>query len=359
MGKLNSKYEALFYRKLSGKRVQCGLCPRRCWIEDGKVGYCGVRKNMDGILYAISYGKAARMSEEVIETEAVFHFEPGAKILSLGNIGCNLSCVYCQNWTFSQIQHADEDIIFDYTPEQVVQTALERDIKILSWTYNDPVIWIEFVIDTARIARKYGLLNLFKSAMFINPEPLEALMDVMDIFTASIKSVNPGYHRQFTKGWPQPILDAVKQIYKAKRHHLEVSNLVVTGASDKDKDFEEFIQWFKANLDVNVPAHFVCFHPSYQYTKVEKTPLSVVERARQIALKAGLEYPYIGNVFMHEGVNTYCKFCKSLLVERIGLNASKVGLEPDSKMYICKECNAQTPIRIAYKRSEAYEKIEV
>lgn len=345
MEKLNSNHEALFYRKLSGKvSVQCGLCPRRCGIEDGKMGYCGVRKNISGILYAISYGKAAHMSEEVIETEAVFNFEPGTKILSLGNIGCNLSCVYCQNWTFSQIQHADEDTIFDYTPEQVVQEALEKNIKILSWTYNDPVVWIEFVIDTARLARKHGLLNLFKSAMFINPEPLEALMDVMDIFTASIKSVNPDYHKTFTKAWPQPILDAVKQIYKARRHHLEVSNLVVTGASDKDKDFEEFIQWFKANLDVKIPAHFVCFHPAFQYTGVEKTPVSTVERARQLALKAGFEYPYIGNVFMHEGVNTYCKSCKELLVERMGLNATKVGLEANGKGYTCKKCKAPAPI---------------
>lgn len=355
MKKLNSTHEALFYNKLSNKRVQCDLCPRRCVIEDSKVGYCGVRRNKAGILYAISYGKAAHISEEVIETEAVFHFEPGAKILSLGNVGCNLACIYCQNWKFSQIQHADEDTIFDYTPEQIVRTALERKIKVLSWTYNDPAIWIEFVIDTAILARRHGLYNLFKSAMFLNPEPIEALMDVMDIFTASIKSVSQEYHVRFTKGQAQPILDAVKQIYDANRHHLEVSNLIVTGASDTEKDFKDFITWFKANLGPEVPAHFVCFHPAYKYTQATRTSVSSVEKARELAIEAGLEYPYLGNVFMHEGLNTYCKSCNSLLVERIGLNATQVSLEPNGKMYICKYCKTPTTIQTAYKRSEVYE----
>jgi pyruvate formate lyase activating enzyme len=352
MKKLDSTREALFYRGLAGKKVQCELCPRNCLIEEGKSGYCGVRKNNNGVLYAASYGKAAHMSEEVVETEAVFHFEPGSKILSLGNVGCNLACVYCQNWKFSQIQHADEDTIFDYTPEQVVSVALERNIKVLSWTYNDPAVWIEFVIDTARLARKHGLYNLFKSAMFLNPKPVEALMDVIDIFTASIKSVSRKYHAKYTKGWPKPIMDAVKQIYDAKRHHLEVSNLIVTGASDEEKDYNEFIAWFKANLGPEVPVHFVCFHPAYQYTQVKRTPETAVIKARELAMKEGLKYPYLGNVFSHEGLNTYCKSCNNLLVERIGLNATQVGLEPNCKKYICGKCKAPTSIKMAYKKEE-------
>lgn len=341
---INSDHEALFYRKLPGKRTQCTLCPRNCLIEDGKAGYCGVRRNNNGILYAASYGKAAHISEEVVETEAVFHFEPGSKILSLGNVGCNLSCIYCQNWRFSQIQHADENTIFDYTPEEVVKTALERNIKILSWTYNDPAIWIEFVIDTAKLARKNGLYNLFKSAMFLNPQPVEALMGVIDVFTISIKSVSKEYHAQFTKGWPKPIMDAAKQIYDAKRHHLEISNLIVTGASDKEKDFKEFILWIKANFSPEMPVHFVCFHPAYQYTQVERTPVPIVEKARELAIEAGLKYPYLGNVFLHEGLNTYCRSCNGLLVERIGLNAVPVGLEANCKTYICRKCKMLAPI---------------
>lgn len=356
MKRLDSTHEALFYKQLQSKKVQCALCPRNCVIEDGKAGYCGVRKNVEGVLRAISYGRAAHISEEVIETEAVFHFEPGSKILSLGNVGCNLSCVYCQNWKYSQIEHAEDDMIFDYTPEQIVKTALERNIKILSWTYNDPAIWIEFVIDTARLARKYGLYNLFKSAMFLNPEPIEALMDVMDIFTASIKSVSQEYHAQFTKGRAKPIMDAVKQIYDAKRHHLEVSNLIVTGASDTEKDYKEFISWFKANLGPEIPVHFVCFHPAYKYTRVERTPVASVVKARELAMEAGLEYPYLGNVFMHEGLNTHCKKCNNLLVERIGLNATQVGLEPSGKNYICDKCHEPTAIKMAYEKEGCYEK---
>ncbi|MFC1620948.1 AmmeMemoRadiSam system radical SAM enzyme [Candidatus Omnitrophota bacterium] len=345
MKKLNSDHEALFYEKLSNNRVQCGLCPRRCLIDEGGKGFCKVRMNKKGTLYAISYGRAVHIAEEVMETEAVFHLEPGSRILSLGNVGCNLSCLYCQNWRFSQIEHLDENVIFSYTPEQVVKTALEKGIKVLSWTYNDPVVWFEFVMDTARLARKHGISNLFKSAMFINPEPLEKLMDVIDIFSVSVKSLDPKFYREFTGGWMDPVLSAVKQIFNAGRHHIEISNLVVTGANDSEKDYLEFINWVKKDLSVDIPLHFVRFHPNYKYTHVTRPSIETLEKAEKLAKAAGIKHCYLGNVFMHEDANTYCSNCKNLLVERRGLNSDAVGLKVSNSGYICSKCKSGTPIK--------------
>ncbi|MDP8230600.1 MAG: AmmeMemoRadiSam system radical SAM enzyme [Candidatus Gorgyraea atricola] len=346
MKKLNSDHEAMLYKKLSDDRVQCSLCPRRCVIAEGERGFCKVRENKKGTLYAISYGKAVHIAEELMETEAVFHFEPGSRILSLGNVGCNLSCLYCQNWRFSQIEHLDENVIFDYTPEQVVKTALEKGIKVLSWTYNDPVIWFEFVMDTARLAKKHGIINLFKSAMFINPEALEQLMDVIDIFSISVKSLNSEFYKEFTGGWIDPVLKAVKQVFDAGRHHIEISNLVVTGANDSEKDYLQFINWVKKDLSADIPIHFVRFHPNYKYTHVARPSIDTLEKAERLAKASGIKHCYLGNVFMHEGANTYCSHCSNLLVERRGLNADAVGLKASNSGYICSKCKSSTPIKM-------------
>ena len=359
MKKLDSNYEAKLYKKLSENRVQCELCPRRCVIAEGNTGFCKVRRNINGTLYAISYGRAVRAAEEFIETEAVFHFEPGSRILSLGNVGCNLNCSYCQNWRFSQIEHIDEKSIIKYTPEEVVKMALERDIKILSWTYNDPVIWYEFVLDTARLAKKHGLYNLFKSALFVNPEAIEELMKVIDIFSISIKSLNDEFYRKLTTGWIKPVLQGTKKIFDSGKHYLEISNLVVTGANDKEKDYLELIDWVKNNLSVDVPLHFVRFHPNYKYTHVSRPLIDTLEKARELAKDSGIKHCYLGNVFSHEGANTYCRVCNNLLVERMGLNATPAGIEANCRGYVCKKCNADAEIGIFKKKEENHGKIKV
>jgi len=359
MKKLDSNYEAKLYKKLSENRVQCELCPRRCVIAEGNTGFCKVRRNINGTLYAISYGRAVRAAEEFIETEAVFHFEPGSRILSLGNVGCNLACSYCQNWRFSQIEHIDENSIFEYTPEDIVNMALERGIKILSWTYNDPVVWYEFVLDTARLAKKHGLYNLFKTALFVNPKAIEELMEVIDIFSISIKSMNDEYYRSLTTGWLKPVLDGAKKIFDGKRHHLEISNLVVTGASDKEEDYIELIDWVKHNLSGDVPLHFVRFHPNYKYTHVSRPSVDTIEKARELAKEAGIKHCYLGNVFSHEGTNTYCRVCNSLLVERMGLNATPAGIQANGRGYICSNCGTDAEIKMFQRKRRSHAKIKV
>jgi pyruvate formate lyase activating enzyme len=315
----DKRKEAYLYKKLDNGRVRCGLCPRGCTIGENRVGFCKVRKNIDGVLYAQSYGKATHITTEKIETEAVFNYMPGAKILALGNFGCNLDCDYCQNWIYSQFQYTAPQHIHEYTTKQVIDMALANNIKILSWTYNDPAVWFEFVIDTAKEAKKHGLKNLFKSAFFLTRPAVEKLCRVIDVFAISIKAIDDDYYKKFTKGRLQPVLDNTKLIHD-KGIHFEISNLVVTGLTNNMESYDKMIDFVLNDLSPEIPVHFTRFHPDYKYVHYEKTPVRDVEQARERALERGLKYAYIGNAFDGIGLKTYCPNCRELLIERYGLH---------------------------------------
>jgi pyruvate formate lyase activating enzyme len=333
--------EAYLYEKLADRKVKCRLCPRGCVIPDRQTGFCKVRKNLDGILYAESYGKATHVAIEKIETEAVFHYSPGAKILSLGNFGCNLDCDYCQNWMYSQFQYTAPEHIHQYTSDQIIDMALANQIEILSWTYNDPAVWYEFVLDTARKAQKRGLKNLFKSAFFLTPEAVQGLIEVIDIFAISIKAMDEAYYQRFTKGFLKPVLEAARTVFLSGRH-LEVSNLVVTGLTNNLSNYDKMIDFVLTKLSADVPLHFTRFHPDYKYMDVPKTPIEDVNLARARALEKGLKYAYIGNAFQGQGMNTFCPGCGELLIERFGLcTYPQSALASTGK---CHKCGFQTNI---------------
>jgi pyruvate formate lyase activating enzyme len=313
--------EAYLYEKQVDKKVRCKLCPRECTIMPGHVGYCKVRKNIDGTLYSQSYGKATHVAVEKVETEAVFHYKPGADILSLGNFGCNLDCDYCQNWMYSQFQYTKPDMIHTYTSEYIVDMALKNNIGILSWTYNDPSVWFEFVIDTARLAKQHGIINLFKSAYFLSEAAVKTVIEVADVFAVSIKAINYEYYKKFTKGWLDPVLNCARLIHESGKH-IEVSNLIVSGLTNNDVEYQRMIEFLLHELSPLVPLHFTRFHPDYKYMDAEKTPLEDVKRARELAMSAGLKHVYVGNVFEDESINSYCINCGELLVERFGLTSN-------------------------------------
>jgi len=307
--------------------------------------------NKSGQFYTINYGKAVQFTQESIETEAVFHYMPGSPILSLGNIGCNLNCDFCQNWETSQIEHLDEKNIYRYTPEQIVEIALNQNIPVLSWTYNDPVVWHEFVMDTARLAKQSGLINLFKSAFFISLDAASELCEVIDIFSISIKSLNEQYYKKLTRGWLQPVLDATKLVFQNGKH-VEISNLIVTDANTSEDEARNVAQWVLTNLSDEVPLHYVRFHPAYKYTHVSRTPIGVLNRARQVVMEMGVKYCYLGNVFDSDATHTYCPNCKNLVVERYGLNTQVTGLTPDMQ---CSSCGNAIPIKKLYVESPSQE----
>ncbi|MCK2212398.1 AmmeMemoRadiSam system radical SAM enzyme [Actinomadura sp. ATCC 31491] len=332
-------HEARLWSKRDDGVVQCHLSPRNCVIREGRAGFCRVRVNRGGELQTLNYGKSVAMTEETIETEAVNHYAPGAKILSMGNVGCMMNCDYCHNWNTSQARFVTDDVVHTYTPEQVVESALARGIKVISWTYNDPVVWHEFILDTAALAREHGLINLYKSAFYISLEGATELVDVMDIFSISLKSMDPVFYKRFTKGRLQPVLDATQYVYQRGRH-VEISNLVVTEANDKEEDARKVAEWVATNLSPEVPLHFVRFHPDYKYTHVGRTPIERLERAREVAFEVGMKYVYLGNVYDNPASNSYCPNCKNMVVSRYGLIAKSSGLTADA---CCTGCGAKLP----------------
>jgi pyruvate formate lyase activating enzyme len=322
-------------------RVECHLCPRHCKPRPGQTGFCRVRGNVGGALHTFNYGVSVQATEETIETEAVNHYWPGARILSLGNVGCMMSCSFCHNWETSQIKHLDAGVVHHYTPEQVVELALAHGIRMLSWTYNDPVVWHEFVVDTARLARQHGIRNLFKSAFYIEEEPVRDLIEVIDVFSLSLKSMSAEFYRKVTGGELQPVLDRIRQVHASGRH-LEISNLVVTDLNDTAEDALTTVRWILDTLGPDVPLHFVRFHPSYKYTNVGRTPVPALLQAREIALAEGVRYCYIGNLYQPGVSDTACHTCGHLLVKRFGLTVTIAGLSRDGH---CARCGAAGPIR--------------
>lgn len=349
MGWRDTFVPARLSEPLPDGRVRCLLSPRHCTLKAGQHGFCGVRANRNGRLVSLNYGKSVHATEETIETEAVNHFAPGERILSMGNIGCMLNCAYCQNWKTSQAKHASDADIHYYTPEQVVDIALRHGIRVLSWTYNDPVVWHEFVHETAMLARRAGLLNLYKSAFYITPEAIDELLPHIDIFSISLKSMDPGYYRKVTTGHVQPVLDATRYVHRSGKH-LELSTLMVTGLSDNEATARQVTAWVLSELDATVPMHFVRFHPDYRMRNTLRTPIPHLVRAREIALEMGAEHVYIGNVFDTPYGDTRCAGCEQLLVTRYGLNAQVQGLRPDGR---CTRCGRDSHVKLLAPPHEA------
>jgi pyruvate formate lyase activating enzyme len=326
---------------LEAGRVECHLCPRHCTPRPGQHGFCRVRGNVDGAFRTFNYGVSVQATEETIETEAVNHYWPGAPILSLGNVGCMMSCTFCHNWETSQIKHLDPRSVRHYTPEGVIEMALANDIRMLSWTYNDPVVWHEFVVDTARLGQTHGIRSLYKSAFYIEEEPVKELIDVIDVFSLSLKSTSPEFYRKVTSGELQPVLDRICQVHASGRH-LELSNLIVTELNDTEQDAADTVRWVLDHVGPAVPLHFVRFHPAYRYTHVGRTPIPALLRAREVALAAGVHHCYLGNVYQAGMSDTACRGCGHLLVRRFGLTVSVTGLTPGGD---CARCGTPGPIR--------------
>lgn len=345
-------YPARLWHPIANGAIQCELCPRACKIKLGRVGTCKMRRNEEGKLVTLNYGKSVPMTQESIETEAVYHYAPGERILSLGNIGCMLRCDFCQNWSTSQARYVQDNNVAYYSPEEVVNYALKHNIRVLSWTYNDPIVWHEFVMDTAKLACEKGLKNLYKSAFYISEKGIDELLTVMDIFSISLKSMQDSFYRKHTGGRLRPVLDGIKQVYDARKGtnypHLEVSNLCVTERNDSLDETRKVSDWMLKHLDADIPLHYVRFHPDYQYTHVERTSIPFLEQARLQAISDGMRYVYVGNVFDTTSANSYCPECQTLLVKRSGLIA-----EPHLDNGHCPSCHFKTSIIMPWEKSNA------
>lgn len=336
-----NKYPALHWHFDSEKeKTVCNLCPRHCTLKSGQDGFCRVRGNIEGEMFTFNFGRSIEATIESIETEAVYHFSPGARILSLGNIGCMLSCSFCQNWQTSQIKHLNVSNVKHYTPEEVIDIAIKNDIEVISWTYNDPVVWQEFVVHTSKLAQKAGIKTLYKSALYIETEPIAELIEVIDIFSISLKTMDPEVYVKVMKGKLQPVLDGIKQIAESDRH-LEISQLVVTGLNDDGIDATRTAKWVVDNLGSDIPLHFVGYHPAFRYS-APRTTLETLLTSRELAMKEGIKYCYLGNVYHDNVSNTTCQSCNQVLIQRFGLTVHNIGLDAHNH---CTSCGEKSPIK--------------
>ncbi len=324
--------EALYYEKLEDGRVHCLLCPQDCRIAEGKRGVCGVRSNSGGILYSEIYNRAMARGMDPIEKKPLYHFHPGAMIYSLGTRGCNQSCQFCQNWHMLQSgAHT-----FEITARQAVDEALSHASEGIAYTYNEPTIWYEFVLDCSRLAREEGLANVLVTNGSINPEPFAQLAPFVDAMNIDVKSMEPDFYRKICSSKLEPVL-ATCRAAKEAGIHVEITNLVIPTLNDTGELFGELVD-FVAELGPEVPLHFSAYFPNYKMT-IEPTPLSSLLRAREIAAQQ-LYYVYLGNVAAREGSNTYCPQCGNLLISRRGYGTSIEGIRDGD----CDNCGRKVDV---------------
>ncbi len=325
--------EALFYKKKEGNAVKCYLCPHNCMIKDGKRGICNVRKNYGGTLYSENYGQMTALGFDPIEKKPLYHFHPGSIILSVGSFGCNFKCDFCQNWQISQSTIEEIGRTHKHSPEDILKIALNRkDNTGIAYTYNEPVIYYEFMLDTAKLARKKGLKNVMVTNGFINPEPLDELVDYIDAFSIDLKAFTEEFYKKYTSSRLEPVKEALKQISK-NGNFIEITNLVIPGLNDNETKFNEMVQWISEELGRKTVLHISRYFPSY-HSNIQPTSIETLNNLYSLA-KDHLDYVYLGNVSLSEGTDTYCDKCDALLVSRRGYHTDTKGIDDKGR---CKNC---------------------
>ncbi|MFO7950274.1 MAG: AmmeMemoRadiSam system radical SAM enzyme [Candidatus Fermentibacteraceae bacterium] len=317
--------------------VQCLLCPHTCRLEEGQRGTCRVRMNLDGELVSLVYGRPVAAHVDPVEKKPVYHYLPGTKTFSIATAGCNLGCEFCQNWEISQA--APEDVPpYRMEPGEVVSRAEETGCSSVAYTYTEPIVFYEYVEDTARLAREAGMGNIMVTAGYINEGPLRELAPLIDAVNVDLKSIRDDYYRTVCHGTVGPVLNTL-EVLREMGVWLEVTNLVVPGLNDSEEDLEELCSWIADNLGPDVPLHFSRFFPTYRMTDRPPTPLQTLERAGEIASGAGLRYVYVGNVVTSRGDDTFCPECGRAVVRRDRFRIVENGIE-DRR---CAECGREIP----------------
>lgn len=328
-----SQVEARYFKKHSDREIECELCPRLCKLGDKERGYCGVRENIGGTYYTLVYGKPCTIHPDPIEKKPFFHFLPGHQTLSIATAGCNVNCKFCQNWEISQAR-PEQIRRLDFPPLQVVKAAQKFNCQVIAYTYSEPIIFYEYMYDTSLEARKKGLKNVVITGGHIRPKPLEDLINVVDAIKIDLKAFTQEFYTKYVRGELQPVLDAIKTVANSGIW-LEIVYLLIPTLNDHPSDITKMCKWIQQEIGPQVPLHFSRFHPNYLLKNLPPTPISTLEKARELALKEGLQFVYIGNVPGHESGNTFCPNCQKIVVHRLGFEIERINLNKGN----CGFCN--------------------
>ena len=308
-------YPARWWHKLPDGRIQCDLCPRDCKLKEGQRGACFVRMRKDDRMVLTTYGRSSGFCIDPIEKKPLNHFYPGSSVLSFGTAGCNLACKFCQNWDISKSRDMDR-LMDQASPEAIAIAAETSGCKSAAFTYNDPVIFAEYAIDTAHACHEHGIKTVAVTAGYIHPEPGSEFYNVMDAVNVDLKAFTDEFYYKLTGSHLQPVLDSLVYLYHDTDVWTEVTTLLIPGYNDTDGEIEAMSRWLVKELGRDVPLHFSAFHPDFRMQGVPATPPDTLVRARQIAQAEGLDFVYTGNIHNRDGDTTRCPACSASLIER-------------------------------------------
>ncbi len=322
-----------WWKTLPNGKILCTLCPRYCTIGEGQKGFCFIRENIGGTLYSTGYGRPTGFAIDPVEKKPLNHFLPGTSILSFGTAGCNLGCKFCQNWTISKAK-LDETYSVKASPEDVVRLAKKYGTPSIAYTYNDPTIFGEYVIDISKLAREEGIKSVMVTAGYIDKEARKDVYKYIDAANVDLKAFTETFYRKLTLSHLNDVLDTLVWLKKDTGVWVEITTLLIPGENDSPDELKEMVNWILKNLGDEVPLHFTAFHPDFKMRDKPPTPPSTLTMARNIALKEGIKYCYVGNVHNVEGQTTFCPNCGEPLIVRdwhsVRLNKLK-----DGKCYKC------------------------
>ena len=335
--------EAILYQRLSENRVECRVCPRRCLIPDGSKGYCRTRLNHAGKLFSLIFGRIGSLAISPIEKKPLYHYYPGSLWLSLGTRGCNFRCPGCQNW---ELAHRDPEMedegLWFLSPEELVNWALRGKCLGISFTYNEPTVWLEYALEGARLARARGLLTNFVTNGFITLESFDQIGPYLDSFRMDLKGMTKEtYQRMAHLDDFAPLLQSAQRAKKKWGMHVEIVTNVIPGFNDSPEELQAIARWIKDHLGPETPWHVTRFYPHYRLSHLSPTAIATLEMARDIGRRSGLTFVYLGNVPGHPGENTYCPRCQRILIHRRGF----VVLGNFLRSGCCPDCGTPIPGR--------------
>ena len=323
-----------YWHLLDDKRVQCDLCPRFCKLHEGQRGLCFVRQNQNAQIVLTSYGRSSGFAVDPIEKKPLNHFYPGSTVFSFGTAGCNLACKFCQNWDISKSREMDT-LMSKAEPEMIAQKALELGCKSVAYTYNDPVIFHEYAIDTAIACRELGIKSVAVSAGYVCPKPRAEFYQYMDAANIDLKAFSERFYHELTGAHLGEILDTLEYLHHETSVWLELTTLIIPGENDSEAELEAMTQWVVEKLGTDVPMHFTAFHPDWKMLNTPPTLLASLLLARDIALKNGVRYAYVGNVHHKAADSTYCHACGGLLIGRDWYELSEWNLNNSGACLAC------------------------
>jgi len=329
-------HPTIYWHTLEDGRVQCDLCPRECRLREGQQGLCFVRACHDGKIVLTTYGRSSGFCVDPIEKKPLNHFLPGTPVLSFGTAGCNLSCRFCQNWDMSKSREMDT-LADAASPETIAATAKRLGCRSIAFTYNDPVIFMEYAVDTAIACHAQDIRTVAVTAGYISPEPRVGFFRHMDAANVDLKSFDDKFYHTLTGAHLQPVLDTLIYLKEQTRVWFELTTLLIPGENDSDEELDRMTRWVVANLGPDVPMHFSAFHPDWKMRDYPPTPPATLTRARAIALGNGVHHAYTGNVHDSAGGSTYCSGCGKLLIQRDWYELGAWHLTPDGCCAYCGE----------------------